>query len=193
MLPPVIETVTGTVIVSVPSEIVIVVDPLDDAPRPIAVAVNTPVEAGTVVVFTATDDGNTVTIVTSLLTAVMVPLKPLSVTVSCCVPFTPPNAMFAGLALSGIGVGDGDGVGVGLDAAPPAPAAGAALAPALAEALAVVDGTELELPPPPPQPMSTAKPAIAESITELRYTFERLVLCAIRVTYPRFGCSLPTV
>jgi hypothetical protein len=178
MLPPVIETVTGTVIVSVPSEIVIVVEPANAAPSPIAVAVNTPVDAGADVVRTATDAGETTTIVVSLLTAVIVPVKPISVTVSCCVPFTPPNAMFAGLALSGIGVGEGDGVGVGLAAAP---ALADAVALALAEAVAVVAGTDFD-PPPPPQPTRTAKPAIADSITVLRYTCERLVLCAIRVT-----------
>jgi hypothetical protein len=137
--------------VSVPSEIVIVVVPLPFAPTPIEVAENTPVDAGAVVVDTATDAGETVTIVGSLLTAVKVPLKAFSVTVICWLLFTPPNAMLEGLAVSGIGVGEavgdavGEGAGVGLALVPPA------------DALATAFGVASV--PPPPQPTSMAKQA----------------------------------
>ncbi len=78
MEPPVTETVMGTAIVIVPSEIVSVVEPLLFEPIPIDFATNTPVEAGTDDVETATDAGDTVTMVVSLLTAVNVPLNAFS-------------------------------------------------------------------------------------------------------------------
>jgi hypothetical protein len=76
--PDVSDTVTGTLIAFVPSEMVTLVDPLEFVPSPIDVKVNVPVDAGDVVVETVTDAGATVTIVVSLLTAVNVPAKPFS-------------------------------------------------------------------------------------------------------------------
>lgn len=148
IVPPVIETVTGTWIVSVPSETAIVVEPLMLVPMPIDVATKTPVDAGLDDVETAIDAGATVTIVVSLLVAVNVPVKPFSVTENCWVPFTPPNAMLAGFALSGIGVGDGVGVGVGVGVAP------------LVAVVVVLDEEVAGFTPPPPQPASTAKPTM---------------------------------
>ena len=170
ILPPVCETVTGTWIVSVPSETVSVVEPLSVAPSPIEVSVKIPVEAGEVVVRTSSDPGATTTIVVSLLTAVIVPVKPLSVTVTCCVPLTPPKATAAGLALSGIGVGDGVGVGLAVAAGDAdAPADADAPGDALAALLAEVDGTDFE-PPPPPHPTNTARPATPKNSAVLRIT-----------------------
>jgi hypothetical protein len=153
IVPLVTDTVTGKLIAFVPSEIVMVVAPLVFVPMPIDVKLNVPVDAGVFDADTATDPGDTVTIDVSLLTAVNVPVKPFSVTVTCWLPFTPPNATLAGLAT---GVGDGVGVGVGTGVAV-APAVGVAVAPAAAldVAVAVADGT-VDLPPPPPQPTSTA-------------------------------------
>jgi len=155
MLPFVTETVTGTLMVSVPSEIVIVVAPLEFVPMPIDVMVKTPVEAGAWVVATAIEAGDTVAMVASFVTAVIVPVKPLSTTVSCAVPFTPPNATFAGVALSGIGVGEGEGVGVGVapDVVEDVPEDGELVGAAVAEPL----GLTVKLVPPPPQPASNTK------------------------------------
>jgi hypothetical protein len=50
-------------------------------------------------------------------------VKAFSVTVTCWLPFTPPKATDAGLAVSGIGVGEAVGVGVGDAAAADAEAA----------------------------------------------------------------------
>ncbi len=134
------ETVIGTLIAFVPSEIVIVVEPLEFAPMPIDVATNEPVDAGALVVDTVTDAGDTMTIDVSLLVTVNVPLKPFSLTVNVWLAFTPPKAMLAGLAT---------GVGVGVAFALP-----------LAAAVAVLEALgEVPLPP-PPQPMSTAKATI---------------------------------
>jgi len=142
------ETVIGTLIAFVPSEIVIVVEPLEFAPMPIDVATNEPVDAGALVVDTVTDAGDTMTIDVSLLVTVNVPLKPFSLTVNVWLAFTPPKAMLAGLAT---GVGDGVGLGVG---------EGVAFALPLAAAVAVLEALgEVPLPP-PPQPMSTAKATI---------------------------------
>jgi len=76
--PDVSDTVTGTLITFVPSEIVTLVEPLAFVPSPIDVNVNVPVDAGAVDADTDTDAGATVTIVVSLLTAVNVPVKPFS-------------------------------------------------------------------------------------------------------------------
>jgi hypothetical protein len=159
--------------INVPSEIVIVVDPLLLVPMPIDVATNTPVEAGEPVVETATEAGETVTIVVSLLTAVNVPLKPFSTTEICWLALTPPKAMLAGVAISGIGVGEGLGEGVGLGLADAAPI-GVAVAPAadVAEVLGVV--------PPPPQATSAAKKTALERAGR-------------RVTYQSFGRYQPLV
>lgn len=143
MIPLVTETVTGTWIVIVPSEIVIVVFPLKFTPMPIDVTTKTPVDAGVARAETPTDDGPTVTIVVSLLVAVNVPVKPGSLTVICWLPFTPPNERLAGFATSGTGVGVGEGVGVG-DAV----------------GVAVGFGDAGRFTPEPPQPASTAKTAI---------------------------------
>ncbi len=152
IVPVVTDTVTGKLIAFVPSENVIVVEPLLLAPSPIDVSVNTPDDAGDVVVDTVTDGGETVTIDVSLLTAVNVPLKPFSVTVTDWLALLPPNATLAGLA-----TGVGDGVGVGLGEAD-------GLAPGLTEALGCGEapplGVVLEPPPPPPQPTSTANATI---------------------------------
>jgi hypothetical protein len=156
MMPPVTETVIGTVIVSVPSEIVIVVEPLLFEPMPIDVATNVPVEAGVVPVETVTEAGETVTIVVSLLTAVMVPLKPFSLTTICWLPLTPPNAKLAGTAPSVMGVGVGEGLGDAVAVEPgDVEAPGAAVAPA-----AAVDEVWGAAPPPPPQAARTAKATI---------------------------------
>jgi hypothetical protein len=80
IVPVVTDTVTGNAIAFVPSEIVMVVDPLRFDPMPIEVATNEPVEAGDDDAETVTDAGSTVTIVVSLLVAVNVPLKPFSLT-----------------------------------------------------------------------------------------------------------------
>jgi hypothetical protein len=141
----------GTLIAFVPSEIVIVVEPLEFAPMPIDVATNEPVDAGALVVDTVTDAGDTMTIDVSLLVTVNVPLKPFSLTVNVWLAFTPPKAMLAGLATGvGDGVGLGVGEGVGVDVAFALP---------LAAAVGVLEAFG-EVPPPPPQPMSTAKATI---------------------------------
>jgi hypothetical protein len=174
--------------VSVPSDTVIVVEPLRFKPSPIDVAVKIPVEAGEVLVRTSSDPGATTTIDVSLLTAVIVPLKPLSVMVSCCDPLIPPKATAAGLALSGIGVGDGVGVGVGLAVAvgvADAPADAEAPGEALAALLAEVDGTDFE-PPPPPHPTNTARAATPKNSAVLRITSLR----GSAVRFPCFSCPL---
>jgi len=80
MTPLVTDTVTGTLIVFEPSEMAMLVDPLPLEPMPIEVNTNVPVDAGEAEAETVTDDGDTVTIVVSPLTAVNVPLKPFSLT-----------------------------------------------------------------------------------------------------------------
>ena len=167
-MPLVTETVTGTDTVRVPSESVMLVAPLRFDPMPIDVTTKT--ADGDIGVI-AMDDGETVATVGSLLTAVIVPVKGVSVTVSCCVPFTPPNAMLVGFTLPVgviVGVGVGTGVGVGLGVAD-----GVALGPALAVGLAV--GAEVAAPvaaadaatagmlcapPLPPQPAIAARAQI---------------------------------
>jgi hypothetical protein len=77
IVPVVTETVTGTLMLTVPSEMTIEVEPLAVDPIPIDVAANVPTAA---VAESVIDAGLTVTIVVSLLVAVIVPVKPLSVT-----------------------------------------------------------------------------------------------------------------
>jgi hypothetical protein len=170
IVPLVTDTVTGKLIAFVPSEIVMVVAPLLFVPMPIDVKLNVPVDAGVFDADTATDAGDTVTIDVSLLTAVNVPVKPFSLTVTCWLPFTPPNATLAGLATGvgdgvGVGLGVGLGVGVGL-----APDVGVAVAPAAALDVDVADG--VEFPPPPPHPTSTAI-AKNPSTNGRRVTYQR--------------------
>jgi len=192
MTPFVTDTVTGTVIVSVPSETVMVVAPLLFAPMPIEVATKVAVDAGLEVVTTDAVDGDTVTMVVSLLVTAIVPLKPLSVTVNCWLPFTPPKAIADGLAESGIGVGVGVGVGLGVGVAVALPD-GAAVALPDGAGVGDVDGTADLPPPPPPQPTSTATATRANRAAQLRSAADRPRSSGMWVTSPSFGHSRPAI
>ncbi len=200
IVPLVTDTVTGNAIAWVPSEIVIVVEPLRFEPMPIDVATNEPVDAGDVDVDTVTDDGDTVTIVASLVAAVNVPLNPFSLTVNDWLPFGPPKAMLAGLTTGvgdgvgvGVGVGEGVGLGVGVgDTLEVGEALADALADELGAAVAVADAFG-DAPPPPPQPTSTASATIPTRTTTFRCPARPARECALRITYQTFGYFLAPI